>query len=100
VYFHIDKPLFTLITLAESSSTEASTQSELTVEDSALQPVSRPLVPDKRTPLEDKDDDLIMERPAQPVAQPSLPPSGSDFGTVSKEPMTMTAEGSLSVRHV
>ncbi len=102
MYFHIDKPLFTLITLAESSSTEASTQSELTVEDSALPPASGALtdVPNKQTPLSTasstEDDDPIVERPAQPAVQPSPPPSGPESGTVPKEPMTMTAEGSPS----
>ncbi len=100
--FHNDKLVFTLIMLKELSSTEASTQSELTVEDSALRPISRALtnVPDKWTSLEDGDDDLIMERPAQPAAQPSPPPSGPEFRMVFKELMTMMAEGSLSVRHV
>ncbi len=83
--------------LTKSFSTEFSTQSELTIEDSAPPPVSRALtdMPDKWTLLEDKDDDLIMESPAQPAVQPSPPPSIPEFRTDSKESMTMMVEGSL-----
>ncbi len=99
MYFHIDKPLFTLITLAESLSTEANIQSEFTVKDLAFPPTSGALtdVPNNQTSLltatSTEDDDPIVERPAQPVVHPSPPPSGLEFGRVPKEPMTMTAEG-------
>src|SRR5258707_4133681 len=50
--------------------------------------------------FEDEDDDLIMESPAQPAVQPSPLQVAPNFAQFSKEPMTMIAEGSLSVRHV